>query len=66
MLGQVRTQARHRRSLDLVTFRRQLVQRACQGIDVVKDQAVGDQMIVLDELPLLVTVVLGDQAAAAK
>ena len=45
VLGQIWTQARHRLGLDLVAFRRQLVQHPRQGIDVVKDQAVGDQVI---------------------
>ncbi len=66
VFGQIGTQARHRLGLDLVAFRRQLMQHARQGIDVVKDQAVSDQVIILDELPLFVTVVLGDQSAPAK
>ncbi len=44
----------------------ELAQDACLGLYVVEDQAVGDQMVVLDQLTLPVAVVLGDQPLATE
>ena len=66
MLRQVRAQPREGRLIELVPLLGKLPQDARLGLDVVEDQAVRDQVVVLDQLALLVAVVLGDQALAAE
>jgi transposase len=66
VLRQVRAQPREGRLIELVPLLGKLPQDAGLGLDVVEDQAVRDQVVVLDQLALLVAVVLGDQALAAE
>ena len=66
MLREVRAEPREGRLIELVPFLGELTQDARLGLHVVEDQAVRDQMVVLDQLALPVAVVLGDQTLAAE
>ncbi len=56
----------HDLGTDVVTFLSQLLQDTGERIDIVQNQAVGDEVVILDDFALFVAVVFGNQAVAAE
>jgi hypothetical protein len=63
---QVRTQAAENLFIKVVAFLRVLLNGVGHGKHIVKNQAVGNQVIVLDNLGLFFPIILSDDSFAAK
>ena len=61
MLSEVRAQVGQGFIREVVTLARELMEQPREGVHIVEDEAVGNQVIVLDELALLVAVILRDR-----
>jgi hypothetical protein len=60
MLGKVRTEGSNQPRFERIAFFLQIMQNTTEGKDVMEDDAVGHEVIVLDDLPLLIAVIGGD------
>jgi hypothetical protein len=66
MSGQIRAETGQRIRVQPHSFLSHLVEGFGHRAHVIKDQTVGHQMIVLDQLPLLIAVVFGQQPSAER
>lgn len=66
MGGDVWTEVREHFLVEFEPFSGELVEDSGLGMDVVEDQAVGDQVIVFDDLSLALTVVFCDLPATTE
>lgn len=57
---------RHQFRVNRVSFLSQLLQNTGERIDIVENQAVGNEVVVLDDFALFVTVVLGNETMSAE
>ena len=66
MVRLVRAECCDRLWLQWVACLRELLENTAQLKDIVENQTVGDQMVVLDDLALLLSIIGGDHPLAAK